>query len=281
MTYWALAIVATYLLGGVPFGLLIGLAKGVDVRRHGSKNIGASNVGRTLGRKYGVTTFALDMLKGFLPVLIAGFALGTIGTIDLSPGKTWPWLAFGVVAVLGHTYSPYLKFRGGKGVATGFGAVLAMYPILTIPAILSIGTWGASVLLTRYIGFSSCMAGLSLLPWAMLTPWFGRLTGMFRQERKDGELLRLWPYLLVAAFMGVLVVWRHRSNLVRMLAGTEPRVKTRTERAAARASKGTGSAPAAAAPQISATAPIALTDPTVSTAPTAPVVQPAAQPVRG
>ena len=269
MTYWALAIAGTYLLGGVPFGLLIGLAKGVDVRQHGSKNIGASNVGRTLGRKYGVITFALDMLKGFLPVLIAGFALGTISTIDLPPGKTWPWLAFGVVAVLGHTYSPYLKFRGGKGVATGFGAVLAMYPILTIPAILSIGTWGVSVLLTRYIGFSSCMAGLSLLPWAMLTPWFGRLTGMFREVRKDGELLRLWPYLLVAAFMGVLVVWRHRSNLMRMVQGTEPRVKTRAERAAARAA-----AKAVVATTVAAAEPMG--QPLEQ-----PVAGPVAQPVQG
>ena len=255
LTYWLLGLLATYLLGGVPFGLLIGLSKGVDVRLHGSKNIGASNVGRTIGRKYGIITFTLDMLKGFLPVLIAGFVLGTINTLDLPPEKTWPWLSFGVVSVLGHTYSPYLKFRGGKGVATGFGAVLAMYPILTIPAVLSIATWGASVMITRYIGFSSCVAGLSLLPWALGTPAIGRLIGLFQGEAKEGEIIRLWPYLVVALFMGVLVVWRHRSNLSRMLKGTEPRVKTRAERAAAKAAAASANGPVAAAPvQVTGTA---------------------------
>lgn len=232
---WIAAVVCTYLLGGIPFGLMIGLAKGVDVRQHGSKNIGASNVGRTLGRKFGVITFALDMLKGFLPVLIAGFVLGTIGKADMPPFQTWSWLAFGLAAVIGHTYSPYLKFKGGKGVATGFGALLAMYPMLTIPAIMAIGTWAISVRLTRYIGFSSCVAGLSMPVFALFMPTLWRFIWLSDVGPRDGELLRMWPYVTVSTLVGLLVVWRHQSNLVRMMNGTEPKVKTKAERAALKA----------------------------------------------
>jgi len=231
-TIWLAAIAGTYLIGGIPFGLLIARAKGVDIRQHGSRNIGASNVGRTLGRKWGILTFTLDMLKGFVPVLAAGYTLGTLNQLGLPPERIWAWLAFGLAATLGHTYTPFLKFKGGKGVATGFGSLIAVYPILTIPAIATIFTWAACVAISRYMGFSSCMAALCMPLWAMGMPWFGRKLGYFEPEIGEGELLGIWPYLTLAFMMALLVVWRHRSNLGRMLAGTEPKVKTRAERRA-------------------------------------------------
>jgi acyl phosphate:glycerol-3-phosphate acyltransferase len=245
---WAVSVVGAYLLGGVPFGLLIGLAKGVDVRQHGSKNIGASNVGRTLGRKWGVLTFFLDGAKGFLPVFIAGFMLGTVNRPDAPVLMAWAWLAFGIAAILGHLYSPFLKFTGGKGVATGFGALLAVFPLLTLPAIAAIGVWALSVKFTRYMGLSSCLAAFSLPFFAFAVIPFGHAVGLFPDPDPaagPGPTWPLWPYMTAGLFIALLVIVRHRSNLTRMLEGTEPKVKSRAERRADQAAKAAASAASA------------------------------------
>ncbi|MCA3004227.1 MAG: glycerol-3-phosphate 1-O-acyltransferase PlsY [bacterium] len=237
---WALCVVGAYVLGGVPFGLLIGLAKGVDVRQHGSKNIGASNVGRTLGRKWGVLTFLLDGLKGFAPVFIAGFALGTVNRPDAPVLLAWAWLSFGIAAILGHLYSPFLKFKGGKGVATGFGALLAVFPLLSLPALAAIVVWAISVKTTRYMGFSSCIAAVTLPLFTFAVIPFGNAIGLFAQRDPaagPGPTWPLWPYMTAGLIMAMLVVMRHRSNLKRMLEGTEPKVKSRSERQAEKAAR--------------------------------------------
>jgi len=240
--YWSLGILATYLLGGVPFGLLIGLAKGVDIRQHGSKNIGSANAGRTLGRKFGVLTFVLDFAKGFGPVLISGFVMGTIARQDIEPGRACLWLAFGVAAFIGHLVSPWLKFKGGKGVATGFGVVVGVFPMLTLPALAAILTWLVGVRLTRYIGLSSCLAAVSLPVFLLVLVPVSRAIGLFvPRERMPGAALadvpvwNLWPFAVLALLIAVSVVWRHRPNIARMLDGTEPKVKTKKERQAAAA----------------------------------------------
>ena len=112
-------ILGAYLVGGIPFGFLIGKSRGVDVRTVGSRNIGATNVFRTVGKKWGVLAFILDVAKGFVPTLVCRLTVGD---------PTWLPLAVGVTCVLGHMLTPYMKFRGGKGVATAFGMLLALIP---------------------------------------------------------------------------------------------------------------------------------------------------------
>lgn len=221
---WCGLVLASYLLGAVPFGLLVGFAKGVDVRQHGSKNIGTANVGRTLGKKWGTLTFALDMLKGFIPTLIAGFWLDAINRPNTPPALAWAWMLVGVASVLGHMFPPYLKFRGGKGVATGFGVVLAIFPILSIPALLSICVWAITLKISRYFGFSSCLAAISLPIWIWPVVKIYAQFELFNTHRGQDVAWWLWPYITVAVVLGGLVVLRHKSNLVRMLNGTEHRV---------------------------------------------------------
>lgn len=223
-TFVWLGLCATaYLLGAIPFGLLIGLAKGVDVRQHGSKNIGTANVGRTLGRKWGVLTFFLDALKGFVPTLVAGFVLKTIARPEVPSYMAWAWLLVGLCAVAGHMWSPFLRFRGGKGVATGFGALMAVFPILSLPAMVAFVIWAVCVKLTRFIGLSSCVAAVSI-PFLLIfvTP-VCRHFGFFVPDPSAPVAWPLWPYVTVAIMLALMVVWRHRSNISRMLNGTEPR----------------------------------------------------------
>ena len=219
---WLALVVFSYLLGAIPFGLLLGLAKGVDVRQHGSKNIGSANVGRTLGRKWGVLTFFLDALKGFVPTFIAGFVLKTIAEPEVPSHLAWAWLAVGIAAVAGHMWSPFLKFKGGKGVATGFGALMAIFPIFTLPAIVALAIWALCVRLTRFIGFSSCVAAVSIPLLLIFVDGICRHFGLFVQP-KQSVTWPMWPYVTVGIMLAVMVVWRHRSNIARMLNGTEPK----------------------------------------------------------
>ena len=197
--------VAGFLAGSIPTGyLLVRLLKGEDIRRHGSGNIGASNVARVLGsRSAGVAVFLADCGKGFLPagaVLLWFSGEGRHGAI-----------AAGAAAVLGHCYTPWLAFRGGKGVATGCGALLAVAPRATLCAM---AIWIAVAVLLRYASVASMTATASLVGWVAVfhdDPWGG-----------DRDL---FAFAIAAA---LLVFWRHRSNLARLCQGTEPRMGRRT-----------------------------------------------------
>lgn len=215
-------VCAAYLAGSVPFGLLIGRAHGIDIRAHGSKNIGATNVGRVLGRRAGIACFALDMLKGFVPTLLAGLALGTAGRVDPPPDASWAWLAVAGAAVAGHMFPPWLAFRGGKGVATGFGAILAVVPLLTIPAAGALVVWLGTLRVSRYVGLSSCVAAASLPLLTALQPGLLRAAGLGRAGAPG--LGTVAPHLAVGAILAALVIYRHRGNLARTLRGTESRV---------------------------------------------------------
>ncbi|MGP1273623.1 MAG: glycerol-3-phosphate acyltransferase [Phycisphaerales bacterium] len=212
-------VLAGYLIGGIPFGLLIARSRGVDILRVGSGNIGATNVGRVLGRRFFYLCFAFDVLKGLVPTLIFGVVTGAIVASDRTPADLWWWLVAMVAPVLGHMFSPYIGFRGGKGVATGLGSLAGVVPLLTVPGVAGLGVYLASVKLTRYVGVSSCLAALSL-PAVTAGLWLGGVPGW------QGA----WPAVVVTGLLAAVVVIKHRGNLGRTLRGVEPRAGEPLER---------------------------------------------------
>ncbi|AKJ65413.1 glycerol-3-phosphate 1-O-acyltransferase PlsY [Kiritimatiella glycovorans] len=190
----ALLLIAAYLLGGVPFGLLVARRRGVDLRAAGSGNTGATNVFRSVGRKWGVLTFLLDALKGFLPAFL--FPLWT--------AQSGAWgIIFGAAAVLGHNFSPFLGLRGGKGVATSAGVLLGAAPAAMLLGLLA---WTALFFGSGFVSLASIGAALTVA----LAGWF--------LYAGSGPAL---PVLLT--LLAALAVWRHRSNIARLRSGTEHR----------------------------------------------------------
>lgn len=184
---------AAYLLGSIPFALLIGRMHGIDIRQHGSGNVGATNVVRVLGRGPGILCFVLDFLKGIVPVA-AGFALGV---------PLWGVLLAAAATILGHSRSIFLKFTGGKSVATGAGAIVAMAPLAGLGAL---AIWALVFSLSRIVSLASITAALSLPVLTLLT----------RQP------LEIVGFSAVAA---LYVVVRHRDNIRRLREGKEPRME--------------------------------------------------------
>ena len=202
---YAAWVVAAYLIGSIPFGFLVGKMRGVDVRTVGSKNIGATNVFRTVGRKWGLLAFACDFLKGFLPTLAARlYAQG-----DAELARYLP-LVVGVVCVAGHMFTCFMRFKGGKGIATGFGMLVALVPLLVLTA------FALFILVVRVSHFISlgsiCAAGFLLaavwFPCAVLS-------------NPDGY--RNLPQCVMVALVAAFAIWKHRSNIARLMAGTENR----------------------------------------------------------
>ena len=197
-----------YLAGSIPFGLIVGrLARGVDIREHGSGNLGATNAMRVLGRGLGGAVFALDFAKGFAPAFAAPHVAAAVGEGEV--GTAWAPLAAGLGAVLGHVFPIYLKFRGGKGVATSAGVFAALAPIATLAAF---AVFAATVLATRFVSLGSVLAALALPAALVLT--------------EGGALRERLPVTAAAAAVALVVVVRHRGNLARLLAGTERRLGT-------------------------------------------------------
>jgi glycerol-3-phosphate acyltransferase PlsY len=215
-----LLLAIAFLSGSIPFGLLIGKAKGIDVRKHGSGNIGSTNVGRVLGRKYFFICFALDVMKGLLPTLAAGKVLGYLGQFEMPARDAGMWLAVMVTAVLGHVFSPWLKFKGGKGVATALGALLGVFPALTLAGAADFALWLIALALWRTISISSIISGFMLPVCIVIEFFIARQLGWIK-----GPILEaMWPFLLVGIILGTLVLWTHRSNMKRLRAGTEPKI---------------------------------------------------------
>lgn len=221
----ALAAAGSFLVGSVPFGVLIARAHGRDIRAEGSRNIGATNVWRVLGPKPGLLCFTLDALKGLAPALLAGWWLGALGRFDVPTDHAVAWLAIGIVSVVGHMFSPWVGFKGGKGVATGFGAVLGFFPWLTVPGVLALLAWLIVLKATRYVSVASIVAASTL---ALATPLVlpaARALGLAPAPR-DGapaDLAVTAPFLVCAAALAALVIFRHRANIARLRAGTENR----------------------------------------------------------
>lgn len=224
---WIACIIGAYLLGSIPFGVLIGRAKGVDIREHGSRNIGATNVGRVLGRKFGYLCFILDMTKGAIPVLVAGLLSEVIGRnpMELAGGDLWLWMFVAIAALLGHMYSVFLGFGGGKGVATAFGALVAMWPVLTIPALIALAAWIIVVMSTRVISLAS-MTAATIVPLATLISLFIADGDASDMVDTGARLINASAPLTVTIAIAMLVLWRHRSNIRRLLRGEEHVVKS-------------------------------------------------------
>ena len=195
----ALLVLAAYVVGSLPFGLLAGKMRGIDIRQHGSGNIGATNVFRICGKRLGIAVFVLDLIKGLLPVILAKQL--TSGSQGLVP------VFCGVAAILGHNFPIWLKLRGGKGIAASAGVVGGLLPWALLVALI---VWVAVFAATRYVSLASILAALSL----PLTVGIST----FRPESS-----RLASDFVFAATVAVLAVWRHRSNIGRLRDGTEHR----------------------------------------------------------
>lgn len=218
MNWLIVLIPIAYLLGSIPFGLLVGKARGVDVRTAGSKNIGATNVGRLLGRKFFFLVFFLDMLKGFVPVLVASMIMHRIPEPQRDRQIYLLWLLVGFAAVLGHMFSIFLGFKGGKGVATSAGMMLGLIPYYALPGLLAIVVFILVFFPTRYVSLGSMTA-------AGAFPIFYLILG----KAKGWPVFRAQLPLTVFAFLiAILIVWKHRTNISRLLAGTENKIRSKT-----------------------------------------------------
>ena len=184
---------AAYLFGAIPFGLLVAKSHGVDIRTQGSGNIGATNVFRVIGKGWGIFTFVLDALKGFIP----SFFFPRLAGLDAEWG-----VLFGIVAILGHSFPVYLKFKGGKGVATSAGMLLGIAPLAVLVGFVC---WVLCMVISCIVSLSSIVAAVAVA----IAVWV------------------LDPNALVVnaalTLLALLVIWLHRANIRRLLNGTESR----------------------------------------------------------
>ncbi len=196
-----LVAAGSFLLGSLPTGYLVARSRGVDIRQHGSGNIGATNVFRTVGKPLGVFVFAVDAIKGFVAVW-AAMSLAPAGGEE----TTWAGITAAVAVIVGHNYTPWLGFRGGKGIATSAGVLLALMPwaVFCIAVV-----WFGVFFATRYVSLASISASAAL-PLSVAGLW---ATGV------GGNA----PLLGFALLISALAIWRHRSNMERLRQGTEPR----------------------------------------------------------
>ena len=224
--HWSVAALVAFGCGSIPFGPIVARLRGINLRTVGSGNIGATNVGRALGWKWGVLVYVLDAIKGAAPVLAAGAMAGILGkpADEVAPADMWWWLLMPIAAVLGHMFSPFVGFKGGKGVATGSGAMLAVWPTLTGPLLVAIGLWAVLLAATRYMSVASMAAAISI-PLTVAAAAAIR-TG---DGTPDGErpIRHALPAIIVTGGVAMLVVWKHRPNIERLLAGTENRLGTK------------------------------------------------------
>lgn len=191
-------LVLTYLVGSIPFGYLIGRLKGIDIRQHGSGNIGATNVLRTLGKPFGIPCFFLDFMKGLIPVIVV---------TQTFPENRWAPLAAVFGTVLGHVYTLYLKFKGGKGVATTAGAMCGLAWPLVLCGLIG---WFVILKLSGYVSLASMLAGV----FVSLLVWIDPLNAGYPQITK-----------ILFTVMAALVILRHRTNIGRLIRGEESSFK--------------------------------------------------------
>ncbi len=183
------AFIGSYILGSIPFGYVVGKVKGYDLRKEGSGNIGSTNVFRVVGKKEGIFAFVLDFLKGFLPVIYFSKISVPAGILAL------------LGAIVGHMTTPFLRFKGGKGVAAGFGGIVALMPI---PAVLAFGIWVVLVGISRRVSVGSLGAAISLpiLYFFLAYPMIKSV-------------------LFISALIAILVIITHRKNIGRLIRGEE------------------------------------------------------------
>lgn len=198
MTFFVL-LVAAYVLGAIPFGVLVARAKGVDILKVGSGNIGATNVNRVLGKGPGIAVWILDVLKSLVPTLVARFLL-TTPLAGLDPQTQW--FLVGLAAVVGHCASPFLGFKGGKGISTALGAIIGTAPLV---ALLCFALFAFVLWTTRYMAIASTVGVSSVVLFILLVP---------------GNTRQLIPIFVL---LSLFVAYRHRANFERLRNGTEPK----------------------------------------------------------
>lgn len=197
---YVLIAVCSYFLGSIPFGFIIAKRlKGIDIQQHGSGNIGATNVMRSIGAGPAAIVFTTDILKGFIPVLAAKSLV--------TPSPNWFVVTCGILAILGHTLSIFLKFRGGKGVATSLGVIIGLDPRV---AAIGFGLWVIILVISRYVSLSSMVAALSI----------PILMGVFKAPLE---------YTVFAIVASLYVVVKHRQNISRLIRGNEARFGEKAE----------------------------------------------------
>lgn len=200
--YYAATVVGAYLLGSIPTGYLVAKARGVDIRTVGSGNIGATNVLRVLGKPAGIAVLLIDFLKGLIACGVLPHLIFPPSQFDVAgPNQVIPGMVAAFAAVLGHNYTCWLKFKGGKGIATSAGVLTALVPWALL-IILSV--WIILFAATRFVSIGS-IAASATLPFAT---WF---------------TTRSWTLTLVTGAMGALAIYKHKGNIQRLLNGTEPR----------------------------------------------------------
>jgi glycerol-3-phosphate acyltransferase PlsY len=192
--------IVSYLLGALPFGLLVARSRGIDIRTQGSGNIGATNVFRCIGKGWGIFTFVLDALKGFVPA----FFFPKLAALNPEYG-----VLFGLAAIIGHTFPVYLNFKGGKGVATSAGMLLGVAPLAVGIGFLC---WIICMIISRYVSLSSMVAALAVAVSVWLDPAQNSLV-----------------IQLALSLMAGLIIWLHRANIKRLLNGTENRFGKKKE----------------------------------------------------
>ena len=200
---WLAVVFLCYLIGSFPSGYLVGKSQGIDIRQHGSGNIGATNVVRVMGKKWGYLVFFGDSLKGFIAV-----KLGMLLAAGTGADTTLSGVVAGICCIIGHNYTVWLGFKGGKGIATSIGVLLAIVPMLIVVTVLLV--WLGVFFIWKYVSLASICAALSL-PLAVLV--------LFPLVARGNYWVLLFFSLIVAA----LAVWRHRSNIDRLLQGKENR----------------------------------------------------------
>ena len=214
MLTWTLWMILAYLLGSISFALILGRLNGINIREHGSGNVGATNLGRALGKKWGIACFLLDLGKGLIPVVGYGLWIGAFADGGVNSEAMLRWLGVGGAAVVGHIFPVFLKFKGGKGVATSAGALLGFWPVLTVPVLASGVVWYAVTKLTAYVGLASVMAAATLPIFAVA---YGLITN------KNPGVIGVTGG--ASALLAALVIVRHKSNIKRLRAGTEGKVE--------------------------------------------------------
>jgi acyl phosphate:glycerol-3-phosphate acyltransferase len=224
MYLWLCPLIA-FLCGSIPFGWIFGKCKGIDIRQHGSGNIGATNVWRVLGKSCGIPCFLLDVLKGLVPTII-GISLlrytgmknpAMLAAFD-SQAEMHPMLTAqiaqvitGLCAILGHNYSPWVNFKGGKGIATSAGVLIALMPAAVLILVI---IWSLVFYFSRYVSLASIIAAAAL-------PFLSLLGSFVHGKIADGTWNK--PLLAFSLLIAVLAIGKHRSNIQRLRLGTENR----------------------------------------------------------
>ncbi len=216
-TTTALCVLAAYVIGAMPFGYWLSKLNGIDIREHGSGNIGATNVYRTLGAKTGISVFALDILKGFAPVFFGGRIIAPTLPEGLEHAGQWQGgalVALALAAIIGHNYTFFLGFKGGKGIATSAGVMLAFLPEVLAG---SLTTWILMLYFSGYVALASIAAAISIIPLTVIS-------GLTVRPPVNV------PVVFFGLFASIMAIWRHRSNIKRLLAGEEDRFDRRSKK---------------------------------------------------